>query len=340
MENKVLSVIIPMYNSASYIDKCLQTFIIDVTYMEQIEVIVVNDGSQDGGDQIVRDYVDRYPDTFKMISQENGGHGAAVDAGIAICLGQYFKIVDADDWVISANLPQYIETLKQIKNADLVVCGYQQYDIRNGEYRTIGKDMPEDIVCFTMQELMAEWKTYRNIFTIHGITYRTRFYRKNSVFLPQKVSYDDMIYITVAASMAERVYILNQRLYVYRIGDAEQSVSNASRVKKIKHMETVITELCRTSEYQRTEPGQAYWNYKVRSTISDFMITTFLRFPDKKAGRIVAKRMKRMLKHEYPNVEKLESKRYWLLWLFSVLGMNEQQIQKMMDLRARSIEVK
>lgn len=65
------------------------------------------------------------------------------------------------------------------------------------------------------------------------------------------------------------------------------------------------------------------------------MITTFLRFPDKKEGRIVAKRMKRMLKQKYPNVEKLVSKRYWLLWLFSVLGMNEQQMQKMMTLRAR-----
>lgn len=335
MKNKVLSVIIPMYNSVSYIDKCLQSFVMDAGYMDQIEVIVVNDGSQDGCDQIVKDYIEQYPDTFKMISQENGGHGAAVDAGINMCSGQYFKVVDADDWVLTDNIPQYIDTLKLIDSVDLVVSGYQQYDIRNGEYRTIGENTSEDIVYLTMKELMAGWNVYRNIFTIHGITYRTRFYRIYSVFLPHKVSYDDMIYITVAASMAATVCILNQKLYVYRIGDVEQSVSNGSRVKKIAHMENVITELCKTEKYQRSEFGQAYWNYKVRSTISDFMITTFLRFPDKKEGRIVAKRMKRMLKQKYPNVEKLVSKRYWLLWLFSVLGMNEQQMQKMMTLRAR-----
>lgn len=335
MKNKVLSVIIPMYNSVSYIDKCLQSFVMDAGYMDQIEVIVVNDGSQDGCDQIVKDYIEQYPDTFKMISQENGGHGAAVDAGINMCSGQYFKVVDADDWVLTDNIPQYIDTLKLIDSGDLVVSGYQQYDIRNGEYRTIGENTSEDIVYLTMKELMAGWNVYRNIFTIHGITYRTRFYRIYSVFLPHKVSYDDMIYITVAASMAATVCILNQKLYVYRIGDVEQSVSNGSRVKKIAHMENVITELCKTEKYQRSEFGQAYWNYKVRSTISDFMITTFLRFPDKKEGRIVAKRMKRMLKQKYPNVEKLVSKRYWLLWLFSVLGMNEQQLQKMMTLRAR-----
>ena len=335
MKNKVLSVIIPMYNSVSYIDKCLQSFVMDAGYMDQIEVIVVNDGSQDGCDQIVKDYIEQYPDTFKMISQENGGHGAAVDAGINMCSGQYFKVVDADDWVLTDNIPQYIDTIKLIDSVDLVVSGYQQYDIRNGEYRTIGENTSEDIVYFTMKELMAGWNVYRNIFTIHGITYRTRFYRIHSVFLPHKVSYDDMIYITVAASMAATVCILNQKLYVYRIGDVEQSVSNGSRVKKIAHMENVITELCKTEKYQRSEFGQAYWNYKVRSTISDFMITTFLRFPDKKEGRIVAKRMKRMLKQKYPNVEKLVSKRYWLLWLFSVLSMNEQQMQKMMTLRAR-----
>lgn len=336
MKNKVLSVIIPMYNSVPYIDKCLQSFVIDAEYMKQIEVIVVNDGSQDGCDQIVKAYAEKYPDIFKMISQENGGHGAAVDVGVEICLGQYFKIVDADDWVISENLPQYIDTLKQIKNADMVVCGYQQYDIRNEKYTSIGENKLKDIEYLTMCELMDRWKEYRDIFTIHGITYSTRFYKLYSVFLPHKVSYDDMIYITVAASMADKLCILNQKLYVYRVGDVEQSVSNASRVKKIKHMETVITELCRTSEYQRTEFGQAYWNYKVRSTISDFMITAFLRFHNKKEGRTVARKMKKMLTQEFPNVEKMISKRYWLLWLFSVLHVNETQMQKLMAFRARN----
>lgn len=243
MKNKVLSVIIPMYNSVSYIDKCLQSFVMDAGYMDQIEVIVVNDGSQDGCDQIVKDYIEQYPDTFKMISQENGGHGAAVDAGINMCSGQYFKVVDADDWVLTDNIPQYIDTLKLIDSVDLVVSGYQQYDIRNGEYRTIGENTSEDIVYLTMKELMAGWNVYRNIFTIHGITYRTRFYRIYSVFLPHKVSYDDMIYITVAASMAATVCILNQKLYVYRIGDVEQSVSNGSRVKK-SHIWKMLLQNC------------------------------------------------------------------------------------------------
>ena len=71
-----------MYKSESYVEKCPDSLILDENYMQAVEIIVVNDGSTDHSVELVRPCVERYSDTIRLISQENGGHGASVDTGI------------------------------------------------------------------------------------------------------------------------------------------------------------------------------------------------------------------------------------------------------------------
>ena len=93
---KLLSIAIPCYNSEAYMEKCIESLL---KGGEEVEILVVNDGSSDRTAEITDAYAEKYPTIIKAIHQENGGHGEAVNAGIRNATGLYFKVVDSDDWV-------------------------------------------------------------------------------------------------------------------------------------------------------------------------------------------------------------------------------------------------
>lgn len=92
---KLLSVAIPCYNSQDYMRYCIESLLPG----EDVELLIVNDGSSDRTAMIADEYARRYPTIVKAIHQENGGHGEAVNAGLRNATGLYFKVVDSDDWV-------------------------------------------------------------------------------------------------------------------------------------------------------------------------------------------------------------------------------------------------
>ena len=105
---KLLSITIPCYNSQDYMEKCIESLLVGG---EEVEILVVDDGSSDRTAEIADAYAEKYPTIVKAIHQENGGHGEAVNAGIRNATGLYFKVVDSDDWV---NKEAYISILKTL----------------------------------------------------------------------------------------------------------------------------------------------------------------------------------------------------------------------------------
>ena len=93
---KLLSFAIPCYNSEAYMEKCIESILLGG---EEVEILIVNDGSKDRTAEIADAYEAKYPTICRAIHQENGGHGEAVNAGIRNATGRYFKVVDSDDWV-------------------------------------------------------------------------------------------------------------------------------------------------------------------------------------------------------------------------------------------------
>ena len=92
--DKVLTVIVPVYNMEKYIRQCLESLVIGEA-LDRIEVLVVLDGSA----EIAYEFVEQYPDTFRIIYKANGGHGSAINTGLMMASGEYVKILDSDDWV-------------------------------------------------------------------------------------------------------------------------------------------------------------------------------------------------------------------------------------------------
>src|SRR3712207_285037 len=119
-EKKLISVIVPVYNSEKYIGKCI-TSILGQSY-ENIEVILINDGSTDGSGRLCDEYAEK-DKRIKVIHQPNTGPSAARNSGIRAAAGDFIQFVDGDD----AIEPFMTETMaaSMEENHQLVVCGYK-----------------------------------------------------------------------------------------------------------------------------------------------------------------------------------------------------------------------
>ena len=93
---KLITFTVPCYNSAAYMDHCIETLL---PAGEEAEIILVDDGSKDDTGKIADAYAEKYPTIVRVIHQENGGHGEGVNQGIRNATGMYFKVVDSDDWL-------------------------------------------------------------------------------------------------------------------------------------------------------------------------------------------------------------------------------------------------
>ena len=122
---KLLSIAIPCYNSEAYMEKCIESLL---KGGEEVEILVVNDGSSDRTAEIADAYAEKYPTIIKAIHQENGGHGEAVNAGIRNATGLYFKVVDSDDWVNEEAYKQILKTLEELtrgpKTLDMLISNF------------------------------------------------------------------------------------------------------------------------------------------------------------------------------------------------------------------------
>ena len=129
---KILTITVPSYNVEKFLNQTLNSFIHD-EILDDIEVLIVDDGSKDHTAEIGKEYEEKYPQSFRVISKENGGHGSTINRGIAEAKGRYFKVVDGDDWVNTEDFVRLIQKLKGC-SADYVFTNY--YEV-NDELSTV-----------------------------------------------------------------------------------------------------------------------------------------------------------------------------------------------------------
>lgn len=115
-----ISIIVPVYNVEQYLEKCIES-ILNQT-LEDIEIILIDDGATDNSSQMCDDYALR-DNRIKVIHKTNGGLSDARNAGLEIATGKYIAFLDSDDWVES-NTYEYLYSIIQRENADIVQCDY------------------------------------------------------------------------------------------------------------------------------------------------------------------------------------------------------------------------
>lgn len=137
---KVLTIVIPTYNMEKYLDKCLNSLIIP-EYMDEIEVLIVNDGSKDSSLDIARKYETQYPQTFVVVDKENGNYGSCVNRGLKEANGKYFKVLDADDTFMTNNFFEFVKFLKSV-DVDLVMSDILIKDQEQGVRQVVEYNLP------------------------------------------------------------------------------------------------------------------------------------------------------------------------------------------------------
>ena len=119
---KKVSVVVPVYNTEKYLDICLNSLVNQT--IDDIEIIIVNDGSTDNSIKIIKKYMKQYPEKIVLLDQKNSGISVARNNGISIAKGEFIGFVDSDDFV---ELNMYENLYNAIKNtkSDIVVCDYK-----------------------------------------------------------------------------------------------------------------------------------------------------------------------------------------------------------------------
>ena len=117
---KYISFAIPCYNSQDYMAHAIESIL---PGGEDVEIIIVNDGSKDRTSEIAHEYMEKYPTIIKVVDKENGGHGDAVNSGLMHATGKYFKVVDSDDWVDEDALHKILDVLRHMEEDGMELAG-------------------------------------------------------------------------------------------------------------------------------------------------------------------------------------------------------------------------
>ena len=230
---KLLSFAVPCYNSAAYMEKCVNSLL---PGGEDVEILIVNDGSTDETAAIADRLASEHPGIVKAIHKENGGHGSAVNAGIERASGLYFKVVDSDDWVDEEAYMQVLDTLKQLtggeKVLDMLISNFVYDKVGESrqkvmQYRHI---LPKDEL-FTWSDIFHFYKGHYIL--MHSVIFRTKLLRECGIKLPEHTFYVDNLYVYEPLPYVKNMYYLDVNFYRYYIGREDQSVNEAVMIGRI-----------------------------------------------------------------------------------------------------------
>lgn len=326
---KILSLIVPSYNSEGFLDTCIPSFL-HPDVVEALDIIIVNDGSVDNTVSVAEAYCKKYPNSVRLINQENKGHGGALNTGCAAAVGKYLKVIDADDWVETENLPAFVNFLRGCES-DVVLSHHYTVDISTKEIKK-WKSYPETFEkAYTFDEIMPQWKNFDRSLTFHGITYNTAFYHKHNFRLSEHVFYEDHEFATFPCCHARGITPVDLFIYDYRIGDVQQSVSDSNQLKRLGHTETVLRRL--VSEYHKLSadcPGKAYVQMKAQGLLLSYLTTVMLVEPKRRAGRAQGKSMMAFFREELPETYELAGKQYRIIRLMNLLGVRKKGFEKLL----------
>lgn len=229
---KVLTVLVPAYNVEKYLEKNISSML-EGEVQDQLEVLIVDDGSTDSTGEIADAYAKKYPHCIRVIHQPNRGHGGAINTGIREAKGRYFKVVDGDDWVNGIELGKYIRKLGKC-HEDLILTDYTEVYENTGKTRIFTLPLPSG------KTLLPKDMKYDVFILMHYYTLRTEILRQMPKKIDENCYYVDMQYIIYPLPFIKSIRYEKLDIYRYRLGRAGQSVSAEGFRKHYKENERMI----------------------------------------------------------------------------------------------------
>jgi len=213
---------------------------------DEVEILIVNDGSQkDNTAEIADRYEKEYPGICRAIHQENGGHGAAVNAGLREATGIFFKVVDSDDWVNEQAYKQVLDTLRRFvfgkDTLDMLITNfvYEKQGAKHKKVMNYNLALPKNEI-FTWNDVKVFMAG--QYILMHSVVYRTELLRECKLELPRHTFYVDNIFVYEPLPHVQKMYYLDVNFYRYFIGRSDQSVNEQVMIGRIDQ-QILVTKL-------------------------------------------------------------------------------------------------
>jgi len=245
---KILSISIAAYNVEKTIEQCLDSFLTS-SYLDVLELLVVNDGSHDRTVEIVEGYVKKYPGIIRLINKENGGHGSTINTSLHLATGKFYKVLDGDDWVDAAELDKLIECLQTTK-AELVINDYMEV-YPNHTCRKSHRNLYKEDMVYSFDQVVLDSCFQKIIFAMHESTILTQRLRDVKMQIQEHCFYADTEFLYYVGLAARTVEFHDSCAYQYRLGSSGQSVSPDGIYKHIEDMLRIEFHLMKL--YQQDE---------------------------------------------------------------------------------------
>lgn len=313
MENIRVSIIVPIYNVEKYLEECLESLVNQT--LQEIEIILVVDGSTDGSETIARKYTDRY-NNIRMIVQENQGQSSARNAGMGVAQGKYVYFVDSDDY-ISLNAMELLYSTAEEKNAEVVLFDaevfldnldkYEYTHMESASYYDRGENYNEVVTGQEMFCKMYKNETYRSSVCLLFI--KRKFLIEKKIEFYKGIIHEDELFTFRLLFDAQRVIHINEKLFHRRLRNGSTMTGSKTR----KHFEgcyVVIDNLIlKYAELEMDEEMQRTF----KQFIADNIVIGFNWFADMNVLYRKQLRNEFIKLGEYARVDKYTRRLYILL---------------------------
>lgn len=234
--SKILTISIAAYNMEKYLAQAVDS-LIDERVLNDLEILVVDDGSTDRTGEIAKQYEKRYPDSVSYVPKENGGYGSTINTSITLATGKYFKQLDADDWFETEGLVEFVKLLSRV-DADYVVTQYIRCYENTGKTKKndLYEGLPEGLYTFDEADT-------KKIVGMHSLAIKTEILKAMPYRLTEKCLYTDEEFVIYPIKYVNSLYIWHQPVYIYRLDREGQSFSLESKMKHYKEHEKVFWNL-------------------------------------------------------------------------------------------------
>ncbi len=216
----------------NYLRQCLDSLILAPEQMDQLEVLVINDGSRDNSSAIAHEYQDKYPETFRVIDKENGNYGSCINCGLKEARGKYVKLLDADDHFYTKGFDIFLNYLSTI-DVDLVLSNFITQGI-TGNCLKIKRYRLEPWKVLNFCDVCLD-SSLENIM-MQGVCYRRDLLLRIGYKQIEGISYTDTEWVFKPLASVKTVYFIDVFVYCYLLGRPGQTVALKSYKKSVKSL--------------------------------------------------------------------------------------------------------
>lgn len=283
----ILTIAVPIYNMERWLEKNLATYQAP-ELLGRIEVLCLNNASQDGSKKIIEHRVEMCPQIFTLVDRDSRGYGGSINEALARAKGTYFRIVDADDWVDTGELIRLIEALEDCES-DIVLTDYEVVNLQTGAMTPIRAGDKGAVYKTEYRDFTEPTQTLPSI---HATTYRTSLLRDSGFQMQDGIFFVDEEYVILPYLSAKSVIYYPFDIYRYQVANPTQSTSPKNRGKFQAHREAILKRL--VYAYQQAEkempnnPALPYCYERISRGVGDHFTTLYMYVEDRKAGEALA----------------------------------------------------